>query len=229
MSPRPRRAATTAAASPDLPSRPAPMADARGRHDIDLEAAGGTASGPEAGSPRGDDRLRSPIRTMAASAALRDRGGRGVREADEDPPANPSADPSRSGSPLAEAALGLRLLLAEDSPTNQKAVALCLEIAGAEVTVAPDGAAAVAEALKAEAERVPFDAILMDMQMPVLDGYEATRQLRRRGYSRPIIALTASGLSDKGEECRAVGCDAFARKPIRSVDLIALIRRLCDR
>jgi signal transduction histidine kinase len=119
--------------------------------------------------------------------------------------------------------LSARVLLADDSPDNQSLVAYVLRASGAEVMVTDNGAAAVELAMASRVDGHPFDVILMDMQMPILDGYEATRRLRDRGYTGPIIALTAHAMPDALERCRAVGCNAYVSKPIdgRLLELIA--------
>lgn len=124
---------------------------------------------------------------------------------------------------MSKVSLSARVLLADDSPDNQSLVAYVLRASGAEVMVADNGAAAVDLAMASRLDGHPFDVILMDMQMPILDGYEATRRLRERGYTGPIIALTAHAMPDALERCRAVGCNAYVSKPIdgRLLDLIA--------
>ncbi len=119
--------------------------------------------------------------------------------------------------------LGGRVLVAEDGPDNQRLIVRLLERAGLEVEVAANGRLAVDRALEAEPSGSPFDAVLMDMQMPELDGYAATRALREGGYARPIIALSAHAMREDRDRCLSVGCDAFASKPIDRRALLTLL------
>ncbi|MEX2671367.1 MAG: ATP-binding protein [Phycisphaeraceae bacterium] len=120
---------------------------------------------------------------------------------------------------------GTRLLVAEDGPDNQMLLKFLLEEAGAHVALAADGEAAVAQALQAQRDENPFDIILMDMQMPTLDGYQATARLRSHGYIRPIIALTAHAASEDRARCLASGCDDYMTKPINRPTLLGTIAR----
>lgn len=102
-----------------------------------------------------------------------------------------------------------RVLIAEDSAPLAKLCQRMLERWGLRCEVAADGQEAVRKAATA-----PFDVILMDWQMPILDGLEATRELRRQGLETPIIALTAAALEGDREACLAVGCNDYLPKPI---------------
>jgi len=113
-----------------------------------------------------------------------------------------------------------RVLLVEDGPDNQRLIRHVLRKAGAEVTVAEDGA----EALEIVEREGGFDLILMDMQMPRMDGYEATRRLRASGYRGAIVALTAHAMPEQLRRCLDCGCDATGAKPIDREALIGLCR-----
>jgi signal transduction histidine kinase/CheY-like chemotaxis protein len=118
---------------------------------------------------------------------------------------------------------GRRVLLAEDGRDNQVLIAMLLRRAGAIVTIVGDGRAAVENALRADRDAEPYDVVLMDMQMPVLDGLEATRTLRARGYPHGIIALTANAMAGDRGRCIAAGCDDFLAKPIDKETLVAAV------
>lgn len=120
---------------------------------------------------------------------------------------------------------GLRILIAEDTEDSRVLLQARLEMAGAEVACAVNGEEAMEAALTAAEHRRAFTLIIMDMQMPVLSGYEASALLRRNGYRGPIVALTAHTLSHDRARCIAAGCNEYLTKP---VDFDRLIR-LCDR
>lgn len=118
-----------------------------------------------------------------------------------------------------------RILLAEDGPDNQRLIAALLRKAGATVEIVEDGRQAVAQALAAQESGQAHDLVLMDMIMPRMDGFTATRQLRQAGFTRPIVALTANAVSRARQECLAAGCDDFATKPIDRATLLAVVRK----
>ena len=122
------------------------------------------------------------------------------------------------------ASLSGRILLAEDVPANQKLISFLLQKQGAEVEVVENGRLAVEKALAAQQAGTPFGLILMDIQMPVMDGYAATAALREAGYGGRIVALTAHATGDDRQRCLDSGFDGFAVKPIQKNQLIATCR-----
>jgi PAS domain S-box-containing protein len=115
------------------------------------------------------------------------------------------------------------VLLAEDGLDNQKLIKYMLNKVGMDVTCCDNGVVAHDLALERYALGRPFDLVLMDMQMPILDGYAATRQLRAMGYKGPIVALTANAMSGDREKCMAAGCDDYAMKPIDRYRLVEIV------
>jgi CheY-like chemotaxis protein len=101
------------------------------------------------------------------------------------------------------------VLLVEDGEDNQHLLTAFLEHAGMKVSLAVNGEIAVKAALEGN-----FDLILMDMQMPVMDGYRATGELRRLGYTKPIVALTAHAMAEDRLKCLQAGCTEYLSKPV---------------
>jgi signal transduction histidine kinase/ActR/RegA family two-component response regulator len=133
--------------------------------------------------------------------------------------------PIAHSNPAAPTRLTGHILLAEDGPDNQRLVSFLLRKAGAQVDVVGDGRLALEAFAAAQASPRPFDLILMDMQMPEMDGYEAVRRLRLAGELVPIIALTAHAMTGDREKCIAAGCNDYATKPIDRTRLLETCAR----
>jgi CheY-like chemotaxis protein/HPt (histidine-containing phosphotransfer) domain-containing protein len=130
-----------------------------------------------------------------------------------------------AGAPSPAAKLSGTVLLAEDGPDNQILITTLLRKYGLTVGVVGNGALAYERALGAARAGTPYDLVLMDMQMPVMDGYDATRRLRSAGYKGPVVALTAHAMEGERDRCVAAGCDDYVRKPIDRSELHAALQR----
>lgn len=123
---------------------------------------------------------------------------------------------------------GCRILLVEDGIDNQRLFSMILRKAGIEVTLAGNGQIGVEALEKSQTDGQPFDLILMDMQMPVMDGLTATKVIREKGFDKPIIVLTAHAMQEERDRCTAAGCTDFLTKPIlRDALLSAIARNYC--
>ncbi|MCG8432583.1 MAG: response regulator, partial [Gammaproteobacteria bacterium] len=118
-----------------------------------------------------------------------------------------------------------RILVAEDTKDTQFLVRTILESVGANVTLVENGKDAVEKVLSSIAAGQEYDAVLMDINMPLLDGYAATRKLREQRYAGLIIALTAHARPEDKEKCMAAGCDDYLSKPIKLNELVKLLRK----
>jgi signal transduction histidine kinase/ActR/RegA family two-component response regulator len=118
-----------------------------------------------------------------------------------------------------------RVLLAEDVAVNRRLISTILLRAGIRVEEAENGRAALEKTLVAREAGQPFDIVFMDMQMPEMDGYEATRELRKAGYLRPIVALTSHSMSGERQRCLEAGCDEYMTKPIDRLMLLQVLGR----
>jgi signal transduction histidine kinase len=128
--------------------------------------------------------------------------------------------PARNGLPLKDT----KILVVDDSLDNQMLISRILKLLGAEVDLANDGIEAIDRALAQT-----YDVILMDLQMPRLGGVEATRILRGKGYTRPIVALTAHGLKEDRQRCLSVGCTDYLTKPIQRTHLVQVLERVAGK
>ncbi|QDT76303.1 PAS domain-containing hybrid sensor histidine kinase/response regulator [Lacipirellula limnantheis] len=120
--------------------------------------------------------------------------------------------------PISANLQGVRVLLADDGETNRKLIQVFLSRHGAEVQTVENGEMACRIALAEQ-----FDVVLMDMQMPQMDGYAATRKLRSLGFLKPIIALTAHAMKGDREKCTFAGCSGYLSKPVNVDELIRAV------
>jgi CheY-like chemotaxis protein len=138
----------------------------------------------------------------------------------KDRPAPPPAPPSVPDQ--SQPAAGRKILLVEDNRVNQVVASRLLEKRGHKVTLAANGREAVAAV-----GRAPFDLVLMDLQMPEMDGFEATAAIRQAetatGAHLPIFAMTACAMKGDAERCSSAGMDGYIPKPIRPKDLYAIV------
>ena len=153
--------------------------------------------------------LESPHENIGDIPVLREESGEGILLPDQK-----SADVRASALPRKDGEKIPLILIAEDHQVNQKLFSMIMDKLGYPCILADDGQDALE---KAESNDV--DLIFMDIQMPRMNGYEATENLRKRGFSKPIIAVTASALSDEREHCLKVGIDDVLVKPFKRPDI----------
>ncbi|MBM3382180.1 MAG: response regulator [Betaproteobacteria bacterium] len=114
--------------------------------------------------------------------------------------------------------MGLKILVVDDAPDNRLLVSRFLSLAGASVEVSDNAVDGIAAALQGH-----FDLVLMDIQMPSMDGYEAIQRLRRLNYKVPVVALTAHAMTSDRSRCLASGFNAYLPKPIAHAQLVATV------
>jgi PAS domain S-box-containing protein len=141
-------------------------------------------------------------------------GSARVPALDPSPPAEAASDPGHDLS-------GARILVAEDTPANQSLMRIQLARCGATVDVAEDGKVAVE---RCTASR--YDLIIMDIHMPVMDGFQALQAIRSKGIDVPVMAVTASAMAGEEARCRAAGFSTYLAKPVRAMDLVREAKRM---
>jgi len=122
---------------------------------------------------------------------------------------------------------GLRILVVDDVECNRRHIGFVISQAGARVAFAEEGEAAVLAVKTARDQNEPFDLVLMDTQMPAMDGFDATRQIRAEGFRQPVIAMTTQVTADDRQSCLDAGFDECLAKPIDRVQLLEVCARCC--
>ncbi len=138
----------------------------------------------------------------------------------EQPVAGGPAASARPSQPSTPTSLRGRILVAEDDRVNQTIIRHVLERSGLEVTVADNGQQALDQVRSAA-----YDLVLMDIQMPVMNGYEATRHIRALSPDLPVVALTAHAMKGEKEKCLEAGCQDYLAKPIDKAQLFEVLAR----
>ena len=116
----------------------------------------------------------------------------------------------------------MRILLAEDGPDNQRLITFFLVKAGATVDIAENGQVALEMLNSSSQLNMPYDLLLTDMQMPIMDGYLLASTLRSQGAKIPIVALTAHALDEDRQKCLDCGCDDYLSKPVDKHSLLTI-------
>ena len=145
------------------------------------------------------------------------------------PPELAVAEEEESSSEEPKPMLPGRVLLAEDVSGVQFVLGQILRKLNQQVEIAEDGLVACQMAEKSKAEGIPYDLILMDIQMPKMNGYEATQWLRHHGWQGPIVALTAHAMVGDREKCLEAGCDDYLSKPVNMAELHNVLGRHLSR
>jgi CheY-like chemotaxis protein/HAMP domain-containing protein len=137
---------------------------------------------------------------------------------------SPSHEPNCSAMPECHTAGLCHVLVVEDGPENRRFMNLVLRKAGIEVALADNGREAVDKTMARTQEgQPPFDLILMDMEMPVMNGHDATRMLRQQGYNGRIVAVTGHTREFDRQKCLDAGCDQYVCKPVDQDTLLSVV------